>query len=163
MFCDSSESIDHLFISCQLACFVWRVIHFIFNISPPTNVTDLFGNWLNGVDKKTKSHITIGVCALLWAIWNCHNDVVFNKSSNANFLQVMHRAAYWIHMWFFLLLVDQLVAMDTGCTRSQSVWNGGMAEFREAVDDCSLQDLSGYVFGLLDSLSCFRIPSCIQS
>jgi hypothetical protein len=80
VFCDSQELVEHLFITCPLARLVWRVVHFTFNISPPTNVTNMFGNWLNGIDKKVKSQIRIGVCALVWTIWNCQNDVVFSKS-----------------------------------------------------------------------------------
>ena len=121
VFCDLPESIDHLFITCKLARLVWRVFHFTFNILAPANITNLFGNWLNGVPKKTKAHIRIGVCAILWAIWNCRNDVVFNKSVNTNFLQVLHRVAYWINMWSFLLPVDQRGSMDTGCTRPMAV------------------------------------------
>ena len=108
-------------ITCKLARLVWRVVHFTFNILAPANITNLFGNWLNGVPKKTKAHIRIGVCAILWAIWNCRNDVVFNKSVNTNFLQVLHRVAYWINMWSFLLPVDQRGSMDTGCTRLMAV------------------------------------------
>jgi hypothetical protein len=50
-----------------------------FNITAPTNVTNLFGNWLNEVSRKVKGHIRVGVCALLWAIWNVRNDFIFNK------------------------------------------------------------------------------------
>ena len=41
------------------------LIHFTFNISPPTSITNLFGNWLSGVDKKTKARIRIGVSAFI--------------------------------------------------------------------------------------------------
>jgi hypothetical protein len=61
-----------------------------------TETLNLFENWLNGIDKKTKARIHIGVCALLWAIWNCKNDVIFYKASNAQFLQVIHKDTYWI-------------------------------------------------------------------
>jgi hypothetical protein len=40
-----------------------------FNKHHPANITNLFGNWLNGVAKKDKGHIRAGMCALLWAIW----------------------------------------------------------------------------------------------
>ena len=68
VFCDTDDSVEHLFISCPLARQIWRLIHFTFNITPPANITNLFGNWLNGVDKGTKANIRIGVCAFLWAI-----------------------------------------------------------------------------------------------
>jgi hypothetical protein len=49
----------------------------------------MFGNWLNKIEKKTKAQICVGIHALEWAIWNCRNDIVFNKG-NAHFLQVIH-------------------------------------------------------------------------
>ena len=121
VFCDADESVEHLFISCQLARQIWRLIHFTFNITPPTSITNLFGNWLNGVDKKTKANIHVGVCAFLWAIWNCRNDVVFNKTGAGHFLQVVHRATYWIHRWSFLQPVNQRGRLDSGCTRLMAV------------------------------------------
>ena len=91
-FCSSDETVDHLFVSCQLARQIWRLIHFTFNITPPTSVTNLFGNWLYGVGKDTKASIRIGMCAFLWVIWNCRNDVVFNNAKAGQFFQVIHRA-----------------------------------------------------------------------
>jgi fructose-specific phosphotransferase system IIC component len=85
-FCDSEESINHLFFHCPFAKLIWRTIQFTFNIPPLANVTNMFGNWLNGVDKKNKNNVRIGICSLMLAIWNCRNDVVFNKRPNANFL-----------------------------------------------------------------------------
>jgi hypothetical protein len=37
----------------------------------------MFGKWLNGIDKSSKARIRIGVCAIVWAIWNCRNDIIF--------------------------------------------------------------------------------------
>ena len=107
VFCSSQETINHLFISCPFAKAVWRVVHFTFSIVPPANVTNMFGNWLNGIDKKTKARIRIGVCAIVWAIWNCRNDVIFNHVAIPNFLQVIYRALSSIQLWSFLLPVDQ--------------------------------------------------------
>ena len=105
-FCDASESIDHLLVSCPFAKLVWRVVQFTFNIIPPANVTNMFGNWLNGIDRRVKARIRVGVCAIIWAIWNCRNDLVFNKTSIPNFVQVIYKATYWIHMWSYLLPAD---------------------------------------------------------
>jgi hypothetical protein len=80
-FCDKEETIQHLFFDFSLAKIIWRTIHMSFGISPPTNVTNLFGNWLYGLDKKKiKSQIRVGICALLCAIWHVRNDFIFNKS-----------------------------------------------------------------------------------
>ena len=51
-FYDSEETIEHLCISCHFARLVWRIIQFTFDVPPPTNITNMFGNWLCGVEKK---------------------------------------------------------------------------------------------------------------
>jgi hypothetical protein len=68
-FCDENENIDHLFIFCPFAKLIWRMVFFSYNIPPPSNITNMFGNWLNGVPKKDKEHIRIGVSAICWSIW----------------------------------------------------------------------------------------------
>jgi hypothetical protein len=121
VFCDSNETINHLFFDCPFAKLIWRTIQYTFNIPPPANVTNMFGNWLNGVDKISKGHIRTGICALMWAIWNCRNDIVFNRSSNAKFLQVIRMVTHWIHEWSYLLPEAQRAHMDSGCSRLETV------------------------------------------
>jgi hypothetical protein len=95
-FCDLDETVEHLFISCPFARIVWRMVYFTYNISRPTNITNMFSNWLNGVDKTDKARICIGVSALCWSIWTCRNNFVFNKHVGTNFLQVIRMAAHRI-------------------------------------------------------------------
>ena len=120
-FCDQDESIHHLFISCPFAKVIWRIVHMTFNLSPPTNITNLFGNWLRGINKKDKVQIRVGVCALLWAIWNVRNDFVFNKPRASSFLQVIPLATHWIHTWSYLQPAERQQAMDFGCSRLETV------------------------------------------
>jgi hypothetical protein len=61
-FCDQEETIQHLFIDCPFAKNLWRIVHMTFAISPPSNINNMFGNWLNGITKKDKGFIRIGVC-----------------------------------------------------------------------------------------------------
>jgi hypothetical protein len=67
-FCDSIEYVEHLFLSCPFARIVWRMIYFTYNIPLSTNITNMFGNWLNGVDRNDKARTHIGVSALCWSI-----------------------------------------------------------------------------------------------
>jgi hypothetical protein len=60
-----------------------------FGLAPPKNVTNLFGNWLAGIDKRDVKQIRIGVCAIIWALWNARNDHVFNKPKAPSFLYVV--------------------------------------------------------------------------
>jgi hypothetical protein len=55
----------------------------------------MFWNWLNRVEKHTKAQILVGVCALIWAIWNRGNDLVFRNGGTAHFLQFIHMATHW--------------------------------------------------------------------
>ena len=111
------ETIQHLFIECPFAKIIWRIVYATYNISPPANITNMFGNWLNGIDNKTKARIRIGVSALCWAIWICRNNVVFNKTGVFHFLQVINMVVHWIRLWAHLLPVDQRELMDIGCNR----------------------------------------------
>jgi hypothetical protein len=120
-FCDAEESVEHLFISCHFARLVWRVVFAAYNIPPPSNITNMFGNLLNGTDKTDKARIRIGVLALCWLIRNCRNDIVFKKKDSTNFLQVIHTMVHWIQLWRFLLPEDQRECMVSGCNRFRTV------------------------------------------
>jgi hypothetical protein len=69
-FCHKDETIQHLLFDCSFAKIVWRIIHMTFGISPPTCVSNLFGNWLANIPKKELMQVHVGVCAILWAMWN---------------------------------------------------------------------------------------------
>jgi hypothetical protein len=60
-FCDSKESIQHLFFECPLAKIIWRIIYMTFGLEPPKNVTNLFGTWLKGIPKEDHIQIRVGV------------------------------------------------------------------------------------------------------
>ena len=121
MFCDSEESIDHLFFSCPFAHFLWTIVQYTFNIVTPTNSSNMFGVWLDGVEKGLKAQIRVGTCALLWSIWRCRNDIIFDNAHHANFLQVIRMATHWMHEWAFLVPEAQRAHIDSGCTRLETV------------------------------------------
>ena len=121
VFCDSEESIDHLFFTWPFAHLLWTIVQYTFNITPPINSTDMFENWLNGVEKKLKAQIRVGTCALLWSIWKCRNDIVFNKGGYPNFLQVVRMVTYWIYEWAFLAPEAQRALINSGCTRLETL------------------------------------------
>jgi hypothetical protein len=67
------------FFECPLAKIIWRIVHMTFGLAPPKNISNLFGNWLKGIPKKDLIQVRVDVCAVIWALWNTHNDFVFNK------------------------------------------------------------------------------------
>jgi hypothetical protein len=44
-FCHLPETINHLFFDCVYAKFLWRAIHILFGLTPPTDMSDLFLVW----------------------------------------------------------------------------------------------------------------------
>ena len=68
IFCYYDEIVEHVFVSCSFVRKIWRLIYFTFNISPPTSMANMFGSWLLGVDKKSKTCIRIGICSFIWAV-----------------------------------------------------------------------------------------------
>jgi hypothetical protein len=59
-FCDHEETAQRLFIKCLSAKIIWSIINMAFNITPPSSIAHLFGNWLNGIIKKRKSILELG-------------------------------------------------------------------------------------------------------
>jgi hypothetical protein len=86
--------VQHLFLSCPFVRVIWCMIYFTYNLPPPTNITNMFGNWLNGVPKDVKARIRIGIPVMCWSIWTCRNNIIFNKQKDTNFLQVIRLAAH---------------------------------------------------------------------
>jgi hypothetical protein len=93
-FCNQDETIQHLFFDCPLARIIWHVVHMTVATIPPTNMTHLFEKYLFGVNKKDEAQICVGDCALVWAIWNAHNDIIFNKPKQSSFLQVIPQTSH---------------------------------------------------------------------
>ena len=120
-FCDRDETIKHLFFDCPFARVLWRTVHIAFNITPPNSVTTLFGTWLTGIEPELARHIRVGVCALLWTIWTCRNDLVFNRTSCIHFLQVIFRATAVIRSWSLLTPMEAMEHLVTGSIRWEMV------------------------------------------
>jgi hypothetical protein len=52
---------------------------FDIKFTSPTIINIVLGNWLNGLAKKDKIHIHVGMYDLHWEIWNVCNDVFTKK------------------------------------------------------------------------------------
>lgn len=114
---DQHETIRHLFLDCPLVKLLWRAVHITFNVIPPTCINSIFTTWLNEVDVRVSKLIRIGICALLWAIWNTRNNIIFNGKKFNNFLQVIFRTTSWIRTWSLLNHVDSRDIIAIGCNQ----------------------------------------------
>jgi len=107
-FCHFPENIQHLFIDCLYAKFLWRATHILFGISPPRNLDDLFNGWSKTGSKKYNSLLLATASALCWTVWLTINEVIFDKCRPKIFLQVFFRGTYWLRQWATLQWRDNI-------------------------------------------------------
>jgi hypothetical protein len=67
-------------------------------LCPSRSVTNIFDNWLNGVDTRYKTLIRVGAVAVVWMLWLCRNDKVFNDK-NSSLMQVIYRCTALLRSW----------------------------------------------------------------
>ena len=119
-FCTHEETIKHLFFQCKFACTTWSIIQIASNLYPPTSVANIFGHWLDGIPNRFKTLIRVGAYALLWSLWLCRNDLVFNDK-NASPLQVIFRCTHSLRTWSKLQQVEYQPLFKAVCTRLEQV------------------------------------------
>ena len=96
---------------------IWRVLQFTFDITPPTNITNMFGNSLNRIDKASKARIRVGACALVCAILNYRNDIVLIRWEMLILCRLSISLPIGCKLGLCLLPEEQRPLMDFGCTR----------------------------------------------
>ena len=97
-FCTHDETIKHLFFQCKFARSTWSVIQIASNLYPPTSIANMFGHWLDAISNRFRTLIRMGAYTLLWSLWLCRNDLVFNGKSSSP-LQVIFRCTHSLRMW----------------------------------------------------------------
>jgi hypothetical protein len=68
VFCHQDETIKHLFFQCRFTRSIWSVIQVASTLFPPCNITNIFGNWLDGIDNRFKKHIMVGAIAFICSL-----------------------------------------------------------------------------------------------
>ena len=103
MFCGKDEMIDHLFFSCSVAKTIWALVRCAFDLkSTPRDLSDCFGIWLKKIQEDSKKLIMVGVSALLWAIWRCRNNIVFDRKMISDPMGIVKMMCGWISDWAVL-------------------------------------------------------------
>ena len=98
LFCPHDETIKHLFFQCKLARSIWSVIQIVSGLYPPCSVANIFGNWLHGIDHRFRTFLRVGALAVIWSLWLCRNDKVFNDKSTS-LMQVIYRCTGTLRSW----------------------------------------------------------------
>jgi hypothetical protein len=101
--CGCLETTNHIFYTCQVASFTWRVIQMaLVSLSIPKIANEMFGLWLCSFKKYERNLITIGCSAVLWSLWNIRNDCCFNNISPPNAANIVLLCCSWLDAWAIL-------------------------------------------------------------
>jgi hypothetical protein len=82
----------------------------------PTSIANIFGNWLHSIDYKYLILLRVGAIALIWSLWLCRNDKVFNKK-NCSVLQVIYQCTRTLRIWSQLHRLEDHDLFTKVCTR----------------------------------------------
>jgi hypothetical protein len=61
---------------------ICSVIQVASNLYLPCSATNNIGNWLNGIDRKFKTLTRGEALAVIWSLWLCRNNKVFNDKNS---------------------------------------------------------------------------------
>jgi hypothetical protein len=122
-FCNTPESIQHLFFNCAYAKFLWTAVHMVLGIAQPTDVNDLFNHWSKRGGTIHNLNSLTAAAALCWSLWISRNEIVFDKCTPKTFMQVLFRGTYWLRQWAKLQhhedrqqeLVDACRVLEASC------------------------------------------------
>jgi hypothetical protein len=120
VFCTQDKTIKHLFFQCSFAHSIWSVIQVASDLYTPISIANIFGNWLNGVDYKYMILLRVGAMALIWSLWLCRNDKVFNNK-DTSLLQVIYRCTGTLRIWSQLHRVEVHDLFTEVCTRLEDM------------------------------------------
>jgi len=103
VFCDSKETISHLFFQCPVARVIWLIIAKCFRASNmPTNLQQCW-RWCETWRPFGKKYHPWGVAVVCWAIWKCRNKACFEGKLINNPLEIICHAnalmIYWAGLY----------------------------------------------------------------
>ena len=100
LFCGKDESIDHLFLRCPLARYVWNVVSVATGFSCQFDNTEhCLTSYLDKFDKNSKKLCMVGFAAVFWGLWKTRNLACFENKWPCEPIEVVHRICYWIDWW----------------------------------------------------------------
>ena len=97
-FCTHDETIKHHFYQCKFARSIWTVIQIASNLYLPTSVSYKYGHWLDGIPNTFSMLIRVGAYTLLWSLWLCRDDCIFNGKTSSP-MKVIHLRTHWLRIW----------------------------------------------------------------
>jgi len=100
------ESVDHLFLYCEVARALWNALFSRFSLSwvMPLRVLDLFACWWTGGRFRSAVVWKMFPCCLLWCLWRERNDRHF-EDKERTIDKIIFFFFFFFFFSFFVLLV----------------------------------------------------------
>jgi hypothetical protein len=92
------------------------LIQVAYNHYLPRSVANIFENWLHGIDNRFRTLIRVGAFAVIWSLWLCKNDKVFNDKISS-LLQVIYQCTGTLCLWSSLQRVEHHSLFTEVCAR----------------------------------------------
>jgi hypothetical protein len=101
--CGTSETVDHIFFSCHLACFAWSGIREALGVQwNPHSFQDFFGI-VNSLPISFKSAIWLLFAAQSWALWIIRNKFTIEHKLPSQPADCFFKTSIFLQLWRPLL------------------------------------------------------------
>jgi hypothetical protein len=101
--CGASETVDHIFFSCHLACFVWSGIREGLGVQwNPQSFQDFFGI-VNSLPRSFRSAIWLLFAAQSWALWIIRNKFTIEHKLPSQPADCFFKTSIFLQLWRPLL------------------------------------------------------------
>jgi hypothetical protein len=80
-FCNTFESIEHLFFDCYMSRYVWSLVAHITGAVCRPSSFDQFWVWVDRYMHNYKKVHMVGLSAICWAVWKSRNAIHFEKKA----------------------------------------------------------------------------------
>ncbi|PNT60975.1 hypothetical protein BRADI_5g08735v3 [Brachypodium distachyon] len=89
-------AVDHLFLECPVAKFVWRVVCCSLGISKgPSSMNNMY-RWVSGFPFSIHNIISIGLSVVCWSIWKARSLLCFQNKSLGDPANLVFSVCYWL-------------------------------------------------------------------
>jgi hypothetical protein len=99
LFCDSAESVDHLFFQCPVAKVIWSIVAKCFGATNiPCNLQQCW-KWCEYWLPHGENYYLWGIAAICWASWKNRNKACFEKHLIKDPLEIICHACALVKYW----------------------------------------------------------------
>jgi hypothetical protein len=112
-FCNTSESIEHLFFDCYMARYIWSLIAHAMGANCRPCSFEQFWIWVDRYISSNK-RIHLGLSAICWAIWKIRNAIHFEKKQVKSPTEIICLASSFLTYWAGLPKAIDKQALEAG-------------------------------------------------